>query len=172
MLVDAVSLALERRHPTRLGSALLGTPRARRQERERQRIALGVLTDLGLRGHAHTQIANLSTGTRRLAELACASALGAHVVLLDEPTAGLSHREVSDFVRVISELRSRAGMTFVVIDHDVAMMRSLVDRLYVLEAGEEIAAGPPEILDTDPRVIEAYMGTQTDAGPPARGITT
>ena len=93
-------------------------------------------------------------------------------MLLDEPTAGLSHREVSDFVRVISELRSRAGMTFVVIDHDVAMMRSLVDRLYVLEAGEEIAAGPPEILDTDPRVIEAYMGTQTDAGPPARGITT
>ena len=172
MLVDAVSLALERQHPTRLGPALLGTPRARRQERERKRIALGVLTDLGLREHAHTQIANLSTGTRRLAELACASALGAHVVLLDEPTAGLSHREVSDFVRVISELRSRAGMTFVVIDHDVAMMRSLVDRLYVLEAGEEIAAGPPEILDTDPRVIEAYMGTHTDAEPPARGSTT
>ena len=172
MLVDAVSLALERQHPTRLGPALLGTPQARRQERERKRIALGVLTDLGLREDAHTQIANLSTGTRRLAELACASALGAHVVLLDEPTAGLSHREVSDFVRVISELRSRAGMTFVVIDHDVAMMRSLVDRLYVLEAGEEIAAGPPEILDTDPRVIEAYMGTQTDAGPPARGGTT
>ena len=124
MLVDAVSLALERRHPTRLAPALLGTPKARRQERDRKQMALEALADLDLGEHAHQQIANLATGTRRLAELACASALGAHLVLLDEPTAGLSHREVSDFVRVISNLRSQLGMTFVVIDHDVAVMRS------------------------------------------------
>ena len=162
MLVDAVSLALERQHPTRVAPALLGTPKARRQERDRKRMALAALADLGLEEHAHQQIANLATGTRRLAELACASALGAHLVLLDEPTAGLSHREVSDFVRVISNLRSQLGMTFVVIDHDVAVMRSLVDRLYVLEAGDLIASGPPSILDTDSRVIEAYMGTYQD----------
>ena len=162
-LVDAVSLALEREQPTRLAAALLGTPRARRQERERNRAALRILEDLGLRQHAHYQIANLTTGTRRLAELACALALGAHLVLLDEPTAGLSPREVDDFVRVISDLRAQLGMTVVVIDHDVAMMRSLVDRLYVLEAGDLIASGPPSILDTDRRVVEAYMGTHEAA---------
>ena len=95
--------------------------------------------------------------------MACALALGAHLVLLDEPTAGLSPGEVDDFVRVISDLRAQLGMTVVVIDHDVAMMRSLVDRLYVLEAGDLIAAGPPSILDTDRRVIEAYMGTHEAA---------
>ena len=163
MLVDAVSLALERAQPTRLAAALLGTPKARREERERNRAALRVLEDLGLRKHAHHQIANLSTGTRRLAELACASALGAHLVLLDEPTAGLSAWEVDDFVRVISDLRAELGKTVVVIDHDVAMMRSLVDRLYVLEAGDLIASGPPSILDTDRRVVEAYMGTHEAA---------
>lgn len=168
MLVDAVSLASERDMPTRSAAALLGTPRARRQERERNRAALQTLESLGLREHAHYQIANLSTGTRRLAELACALALGAHVVLLDEPTAGLSPQEVDDFVRVISELRARLSMTVVVIDHDVAMMRSLVDRLYVLEAGDLIAAGPPSVLDTDARVVEAYMGTR-DSG---RFLTT
>jgi ABC-type branched-subunit amino acid transport system ATPase component/ABC-type branched-subunit amino acid transport system permease subunit len=163
MLVDAVSLALERRQPTRLAAALVGTPAARRQERERNRTALRMLKDLGIREHAHYQIANLSTGTRRLAELACALALDAHLVLLDEPTAGLSPREVDDFVRVISDLRARLGITVVVIDHDVAMMRSLVDRLYVLEAGDLIASGPPSILDTDRRVVEAYMGTHRDS---------
>ena len=167
-LVDAVSLASERSMPTRLAPALLGTPRARREERARIKAGLEILERLGLREHAHQQISELSTGTRRLAELACALALGAHVVLLDEPTAGLSHREVDGFVRVISELRTRLSMTVVVIDHDVAMMRSLVDRLYVLEAGDEIAAGPPSILDTDRRVVEAYMGTR-DAG---RFLTT
>ncbi|MCY3616201.1 MAG: ATP-binding cassette domain-containing protein [Acidimicrobiaceae bacterium] len=164
MLVDAVSLASERDMPIRLAPMLLGTPRARRQERERDQAALQTLERLGLTEHAHHQIGNLSTGTRRLAELACALALGAHVVLLDEPTAGLSPREVDDFVRVISELHTRLSMTIVVIDHDVAVMRSLVDRLYVLEAGDEIAAGPPSILDTDRRVVEAYMGTR-DPGP-------
>ena len=54
-------------------------------------------------------------------------------------------------------------MTVIVIDHDVAMMRSLVDRLYVLEAGDLIASGPPSILDTDRRVVEAYMGTHRDS---------
>ena len=168
MLVDAVSLASERDMPTRLAPALVGTPRARRQERGRNEAALRILERLGLREHAHHQISELSTGTRRLAELACALALGAHLVLLDEPTAGLSHREVDDFVRVISELRVHLSMTVVVIDHDVAMMRSLVDRLYVLEAGNLIAAGPPSILDTDRRVVDAYMGTR-DAG---RFLTT
>ena len=99
-----------------------------------------------------------------MAELACASAIGAHVILLDEPTAGLTPQEVIAFTRIATRLREELGVTVVVIDHDVPMMRALVDRLYVLEAGVLIAHGPPSILDTDERVIAAYMGS-------ARGAT-
>ncbi len=162
-LVDAVNLALERDLPTNAVSAMLGTPWARRQDRRRVHDAMAILTALGLDREAHQQIGGLSTGSRRLAELACASALGAHVILLDEPTAGLTPQEVEAFTRIIAELREELSVTVVVIDHDVPMMRSLVDRLYVLEAGRLIAEGPPSILDTDERVIAAYMGSSRGA---------
>lgn len=162
-LVDAVNMALERDAPTNAFSAILGTPWARRQDRARVIDAMAILSALDLDRYAHQQIGGLSTGSRRLAELACASALGAHVILLDEPTAGLTPQEVVAFTQIIANLRQELSVTIVVIDHDVPMMRSLVDRLYVLEAGKLIAHGPPSILDTDARVIAAYMGSARGA---------
>jgi branched-chain amino acid transport system ATP-binding protein len=85
------------------------------------------------------------------------------VILLDEPTAGLTHQEVRAFTQTVTRLREELGVTVVVIDHDVSMMRSLVDRLYVLVAGRLIAHGPPSILDTDERVIAAYIGSARGA---------
>jgi branched-chain amino acid transport system ATP-binding protein len=137
---------------------MLGTPRSRRQNRTRNELAMAILGDLDLDRYALAQIGGLSTGSRRLAELACASALGANVILLDEPTAGLTPQEVQSFTRTIARLREESNVSIVVIDHDVPMMRGLVDRLYVLEAGRLIAHGPPTILDSDERVIAAYMG--------------
>lgn len=163
-LVDAVNMALESGNRSGTVSSILGMPWARRQHRRRVADAMGILAALGLEADADQQIGRLSTGSRRLAELACASALGAHVILLDEPTAGLTPQEVVSFTRIIADLRRELSVTIVVIDHDVPMMRSLVDRLYVLEAGRLIAHGPPSILETDPRVIDAYMGS-------ARGAT-
>lgn len=159
-LVDAVDLALERELPTGALRSVIGTPGARRQNRVRSETALSILGAFDLGSDAHRQIGELSTGSRRLAELACASALGAHVILLDEPTAGLTSQEISAFARIITSHREELAVTFLVVDHDVPMMRSLVDRLYVLEAGEVIAHGPPSILDTDERVLAAYMGVQ------------
>ncbi|HRE00459.1 MAG TPA: ATP-binding cassette domain-containing protein, partial [Ilumatobacteraceae bacterium] len=164
LLIDAVNLALERHTPTNPVSAIVGTPRARRQNRRRDEEAMAILCDLDLGDAALQQIGGLSTGSRRLAELACASALGAKVILLDEPTAGLTPQEVRSFTRTIARLREESDVSIVVIDHDVPMMRTLVDRLYVLEAGRLIAHGSPSILDTDERVIEAYMGA-------SRGLT-
>ena len=162
-LVDAVNMTLERETPTNAVNALLGTPGARRKDRLRTDNAMSILSALDLGRYAHTRIGGLSTGSRRLAELACASALGAHVILLDEPTAGLTHQEVRAFTQTVTRLREELGVTVVVIDHDVSMMRSLVDRLYVLEAGKLIAHGPPSILDTDERVIAAYIGSARGA---------
>ena len=163
LLQDAVSVALERKIPSHLISTLVGSPSERRKERDRRSLAMSLLEPLGLSVHAAQQVRALSTGTRRLAELACASALGARIILLDEPTAGLTVQEAGSFVRVVHDLRERAGVTFVIIDHDVPMIRSVVDRLYVLEAGRLIASGPTSILDTNKRVVSAYMGAGRSA---------
>jgi len=162
-LLDAINMSLERETPTNAFSAVLGTPGARRRNRHRDKAALAILESLDLHEHAFHQIGDLSTGSRRLAELACASAIGAHVILLDEPTAGLTPQEVTAFIRIATRLREELKVSIVVIDHDVPMMRALVDRLYVLEAGVLIAHGAPSILDTDERVIAAYMGTARGA---------
>ena len=162
-LVDVVNMTLERDMPTNAVNAVLGTPGARRKDYLRTENAMSILAALDLGRHAHTRIGGLSTGSRRLAELACALALGAHVILLDEPTAGLTPQEVKAFTRIVTRLSKELGVTVVVIDHDVSMMRSLVDRLYVLEAGRLIAHGPPSILDTDERVIAAYIGSARGA---------
>lgn len=162
-LCDAINMSLERELPTNSVRAILGTPGARRRDRHRHKIAMSILDSLNIHEYANHQIGDLSTGSRRLAELACASAIGAHVILLDEPTAGLTPQEVSSFIRIATRLREELHVTVVVIDHDVPMMRALVDRLYVLEAGVLIAHGPPTILDTDERVIAAYMGSARGA---------
>jgi len=162
-LHDAINMSLERETPTHSIRAILGTPGARRRDRHRSKAALSILGSLDIHDYAHHQIGDLSTGSRRLAELACASAIGAHVILLDEPTAGLTPQEVTAFIRIATRLREELNVAVVVIDHDVPMMRSLVDRLYVLEAGVLIAHGAPSILDTDERVIAAYMGNARGA---------
>ena len=86
-------------------------------------------------------------------------ALGARVLLLDEPTAGIAQREVEAFRPVLREIRDHLGATMVVIEHDIPMITGLVDRLYVLAAGEVIAEGPGRVLRDDPKVVAAYLGS-------------
>jgi ABC-type branched-subunit amino acid transport system ATPase component/ABC-type branched-subunit amino acid transport system permease subunit len=120
--------------------------------------ASATLHMIGLHEHRHRYAGELSTGTRRLVELACVAALGADVLLLDEPTAGFTPAEVDEFVEVLRNLRDTTGVTLVVIDHDVPMMTDLAERLYVLEAGRVIAEGSSAILSDNPRVVAAYLG--------------
>jgi ABC-type branched-subunit amino acid transport system ATPase component len=86
-------------------------------------------------------------------------ALGARVLLLDEPTAGIAQREVEAFRPVLREIRDHLDATLVVIEHDMPLIMGLADRLYVLASGRVIAEGPPDVLRDDPRVVAAYLGT-------------
>ena len=104
----------------------------------------------------------LSTGTRRIAELGCAVALQAGVVLLDEPTSGIAQREVPGFVRVLREVRDHLGATMIVVSHDVPMMVDIADRVYVLDAGVVIAEESPKGLHENPLVVAAYLGASED----------
>jgi ABC-type branched-subunit amino acid transport system ATPase component/ABC-type branched-subunit amino acid transport system permease subunit len=156
---EAIEVALERRLPTYTIPSLVGLPSSRRRERRAASDAAEIVELLDLQNFAHRPVGELPTGVRRLVELGCVVALDADLLLLDEPTAGFTHREVQSFARVIGEVREYLGATVVVIDHDVPMMRTLVDRLYVLATGRIIAEGPPSLLDTDQAVADAYLGT-------------
>ncbi len=162
-VVDAFKLALERHDPSELVPSLLGLPPSRVAERTKQLRADEIVELLGLEPFAHRSVLQLSTGTRRLAELGCTIAMGAEVLLLDEPTAGIAQREVEAFVPAIREIQAHLGASVVIIDHDIPMIGAIVDRLYVLAAGSVIAEGHPDVVRRDPEVVRAYLGTDERA---------
>jgi ABC-type branched-subunit amino acid transport system ATPase component/ABC-type branched-subunit amino acid transport system permease subunit len=158
-VLDVLKVALERSEPSEVVPSLLGLPPSVDAER-RKDLRAGELVDvLGMGPYAHLNASELSTGMRRIVELGTIVALGAHVLLLDEPTAGIAQREVEAFTPVLSDIRAHLGATVVVIEHDIPLIMGLVDRLYVMSAGAIIAEGSPSALREDPAVIAAYLGT-------------
>lgn len=108
-------------------------------------------------------VSELSTGTRRVVELACAVAHDPAVLLLDEPTSGIAQRESEALGQLILDLRAETGATFLIIEHDVPLVSSLADRLVALHLGRVISEGPPASVLEDSAVIEAYLGTDPQA---------
>ena len=158
-VVEALKVALECREPSELVPSVLGLPPSHRAEHRKALDAERLVQLFGLGPFASRRIAELSTGVRRLAELACIVGLGARTLLLDEPTAGIAQREVESFVPVLRALRDHLDATIVVIEHDIPMVTRLVDRMYVMAAGRVIAEGRPEAVRDNPDVIAAYLGT-------------
>jgi ABC-type branched-subunit amino acid transport system ATPase component/ABC-type branched-subunit amino acid transport system permease subunit len=157
-VLEAVQVGLERGEPSEAVPSLLGLPPSIRAERRKRARAEELVELLGLAPFASRPTGELSTGMRRMAELACVVALGADVILLDEPTAGIAQAEVERFTPVLSEIRAHLDATIVIIEHDIPLLMSLVDRMYVLASGELLAEGPPAIVRTDPAVVAAYLG--------------
>jgi ABC-type branched-subunit amino acid transport system ATPase component/ABC-type branched-subunit amino acid transport system permease subunit len=152
---DVVMLALERSAPTRFGPALLG---ARGADRRKTEQASALMASLGLERFADRQVQELSTGTRRITELACMIALEPKVLLLDEPTSGIAQREAEALGALLCDLNGRLGITMVVIEHDIPLMMSIAKRVVAMESGKVISVGSPAAVRTDPKVIESYLG--------------
>jgi ABC-type branched-subunit amino acid transport system ATPase component/ABC-type branched-subunit amino acid transport system permease subunit len=169
---ETVQLALEARRRTGFLSAALALPRSVRLERARAREADELLDFLGLGRYADTYIANLSTGTRRIVELAGLLALDARVLCLDEPTAGVAQRETEAFGPLLHEIRRELAASMLVIEHDMPLILGISDRVYCLEMGHVIAEGSPAAVRADPLVIASYLGTDERAIARSGAVTT
>ncbi len=123
-------------------------------ERVEELIAL-----MGLDAFRDKFVRELSTGSRRIVDLACVLAHGPSVLLLDEPSSGIAQREAEALGPLLLRIREALGASILVIEHDVTLLTSMSDRIVALDLGEVIATGPPDEVVQDPRVVASYLGT-------------
>lgn len=152
---ECVMLACERAEPTRFFASVVGIGAG---EASKRRHARAVIEFMGLERYRTKQTMELSTGTRRITELACLVALEPTLLLLDEPSSGIAQRETEALGKLLRELKQQFAMTLVIIEHDIPMIMSLSDRIVAMADGEILTIGSPDHVRHDPQVVEAYLG--------------
>jgi ABC-type branched-subunit amino acid transport system ATPase component/ABC-type branched-subunit amino acid transport system permease subunit len=154
-VVEVIQLALERVAPTRIVSSTLGFHGL---ERAKERRARQIISFMGLDPFWNKQVRELSTGTRRIVELASMVALEPTLLLLDEPSSGIAQKETEQLGRLLTDLKDQFGMTLLIIEHDIPLIMGMADRIIAMADGQVIAEGPPDVVREDPAVIESYLG--------------
>jgi ABC-type branched-subunit amino acid transport system ATPase component/ABC-type branched-subunit amino acid transport system permease subunit len=157
---ETVMLALERTHPTHFLSSVAGWTLP---ERAKERRARELVAAMGLDAYRDKQIQELSTGTRRITEIACLVALEPTLLLLDEPSSGIAQRESEALGSLLLDLRRQLGITLVVIEHDIPLIMGISDRIIAMADGRVIAEGTPDVVRANPVVIDAYLGGSVTA---------
>jgi len=142
------------------GRSLFNTPAKRAEERRLRDEAYMLLSRLGLQDMADEQAINLSYGNQRRVEIARALAAKPAVIFLDEPAAGMNPKETEELSELIVRLKSELDLTVVIIEHDMNLIMDICQRIIVMAEGRVLTAGVPQVVRKDPRVLEAYLGSE------------
>jgi branched-chain amino acid transport system ATP-binding protein len=156
-VLDNLLAFLQQHQEERLLARLVRTPRLRRLEREAVERARRLLDLVGLGGRADGPAGSLSYGQRKLLAFAAALMPDPELLLLDEPAAAVNPTMIEQMKGHILALH-RQGKTVVLVEHNMDVVMDISQRVVVLDHGQKIAEGPPEVIRRDPRVIEAYFG--------------
>jgi branched-chain amino acid transport system ATP-binding protein len=143
--------------------------RARTEDRRNREKVREIMAFLALTPLASTMAGSLPWGRQKIVEIGRALAADPKILLLDEPTSGMSHEEKVQVSVCLARLQSEIGLTQILIEHDANFVSDLCDRVVVLDYGKVIAAGPPSEVMTNPLVIAAYLGAPEEAAPSTDG---
>jgi ABC-type branched-subunit amino acid transport system ATPase component len=144
-------------------STTLHAPWARSAERAKRAAVADVIGAFGLDRYRDHRIQELSTGTRRVVDLAAIVLASPRLLLLDEPTAGIAQREAEAFVPLLGRIHDVTEATIVLVEHDVPMVFALSTRVVVMETGKVASSGSPDAVMQDPAAVAAYLGASPEA---------
>jgi branched-chain amino acid transport system ATP-binding protein len=159
-VLDNVKIACHMKRAPSLAATVLRTPAFRRAEDDIDAFARRLLDLLGLGALAHEAAASLPYGSQRRLEIARALATEPRLLLLDEPAAGMNPQEALELMALIRRLRDEFRLTILLVEHNMAVVMGVCERIHVLDHGESLAEGTPDEIRRNPKVIEAYLGAE------------
>lgn len=161
-VIDNIRIALHRHMRRSSVEHAFQLPPVSTEERAILDRAREIVEIFSMEAFAEKYASELSYGTLRLLELACMIALDPKLLLLDEPSSGISQKETEALAPLLQRIKNETGATILMIEHDMPLIMGLADWMYVLDAGRVICEGPPAYVQRDDEVIEAYLGTPTE----------
>jgi branched-chain amino acid transport system ATP-binding protein len=144
-------------------SSILRLPSHFSGEKEMEEKSIEFLKIFQLDKYKDEKAKNLPYGQQRRLEIARALAAGPKLLLLDEPAAGMNPQETHELMELIAFIREKFNLTILLIEHDMKLVMGICERIYVLDHGQLIAEGTPDVIRNHPKVIEAYLGEEVDS---------